>query len=274
MLIYPKMDPVALSIGSLKIHWYGLMYVMGFIFFIVVGKWRIKKYQIQHITPQLVDDMLFYGVLGVVLGGRLGYCLFYQPAYYLSHPLNILKTWDGGMSFHGGLIGVLIAIYCIATKNRRNFFEYSDFIAPLIPASLFFGRIGNFINGELWGRITTSNIPWAMIYPQSGSMQPRHPSELYEALGEGIIFIILLWIYANKPRKVGQVSGVFMIGYGCIRFILEYFRAPDSFLSDLPLRTGLSMGQWLCIPMIIAGIIIYILATKSRLTNNRLHRIK
>lgn len=263
MLIYPNINPVALSLGPIKIHWYGVMYMLGFMFFIIVGKWWVKKYKHPYITPKLIDDMLFYGVLGVVIGGRVGYCLFYMPGYYLLHPLNIVKTWDGGMSFHGGLIGVLIATYLISHKHHRRFFEFSDFLAPLIPAALFFGRIGNFINGELWGRVTTSSIPWAMVFPQSGSMLPRHPSQLYEALGEGIILMIILWIYASKPRKVGQVSGVFMIGYGCIRFIIEYFREPDSFLSTLPVKTGLSMGQWLCVPMILSGILIYYIATKK-----------
>ncbi|MBP9742711.1 MAG: prolipoprotein diacylglyceryl transferase [Burkholderiales bacterium] len=263
MLMYPKLNPIALNLGSLKVHWYGIMYMLGFIFFIIAGKWWVKKYKTPYITSKLVDDMLFYGVLGVVVGGRLGYCLFYQPAFYLSHPLDIIRTWDGGMSFHGGMLGVFVATYLLAYKHHRNFFEFTDFLAPLIPPSLFFGRIGNFINGELWGRITSENIPWAMVFPQSGTMLPRHPSQLYEALGEGVLLMIILWVYASKPRKMGQVSGIFMIGYGCIRFVLEYFRQPDSFLSYLPEKTGFSMGQWLCVPMIIAGVIIYAVATKK-----------
>ena len=262
MLMYPKIDPIAVNLGSLKIHWYGIMYMLGFLFFILVGKWRAKYYQHPFINDKLVDDMLFYGVLGVVLGGRLGYCLFYQPAYYLAHPFDIIKTWDGGMAFHGGLLGVFTAIYLIARKNHRNFFEFSDFIAPLIPPALFFGRIGNFINGELWGRITTSNVWWGMIFPNSGSMLPRHPSQLYEALGEGVLLMVILWIYSNHKRKLGQTSGVFMLSYGLIRFFIEYFRQPDSFLNDLATQTGLSMGQWLCLPMIISGITIYTIATK------------
>lgn len=263
MLLYPKIDPVAISIGALKVHWYGVMYMLGFLFFIIAGKWWVKKFQHPYISQKFVDDMLFYGVLGVVVGGRLGYCIFYQPGYYFSHPWDIVKTWDGGMSFHGGMLGVFIAICLMSRARKCSFFVLSDFVAPLIPASLFFGRIGNFINGELWGRITTSNIPWAMIYPQSGSMLPRHPSEIYEAIGEGIVLMIILWVYAWKQRKVGQISGVFMIGYGCIRFFLEYFRQPDAFLSDLPAKTGFTMGQFLCIPMIIAGVIIYVIATKK-----------
>lgn len=261
--MYPKLNPVAFSLGPLKVHWYGIMYMLGFLFFIVAGKWWVKKFKHPYITGKLVDDMLFYGVLGVVVGGRLGYCLFYQPSYYLAHPFNIIRTWDGGMSFHGGMIGVFVSTYILAYKHHRSFFEFSDFLAPLIPPSLFFGRIGNFINGELWGRIASGNLPWGMVFPQSGTMLPRHPSQLYEALGEGVLLIIILWIYASKPRKVGQISGVFMIGYGCIRFVLEYFREPDAFLSYLPAKTGFSMGQWLCVPMIVAGIIIYLVATKK-----------
>lgn len=264
MLMYPQINPVAISLGPIKIHWYGVMYMLGFLFFIIVGKWWVKKFHHPYITAKLIDDMLFYGVLGVVIGGRLGYCLFYQPAYYLTHPLNIVKTWDGGMSFHGGMLGVFVATYILARKHHRRFFEFTDFLAPLMPAALFFGRVGNFINGELWGKVTTSNIPWAMVFPQSGVMLPRHPSQLYEALGEGIVLMLILWIYAyNKPRKVGQISGVFMIGYGAIRFFLEYFREPDAFLATLPQKTGFSMGQWLCVPMILVGIVIYYVATKK-----------
>ena len=263
MLIYPQINPVAVALGPFKIHWYGVMYMLGFTFFLVVGKWRIKQFNHPFITPKLIDDMLFYGVVGVVVGGRLGYCLFYQPAYYLMHPINIVKTWDGGMSFHGGLLGVILASYLVARKQKRNLIEITDFLSPLMPAALFFGRIGNFINGELWGRITTSSMPWIMIFPQSGSMLPRHPSQLYEALGEGILLFIIVWIYASKPRKVGQTSGVFMMGYGCIRFIIEYYRQPDSFLVNVPQHTGLTMGQWLCIPMILVGVITYYIATKK-----------
>ena len=262
MLMYPNINPVALSLGPVKIHWYGVMYMFAFIYFVLVGKWRLKLYGHPVITNSIIDDMLFYGALGVILGGRLGYCIFYQPMFYLEHPLNIIQTWNGGMSFHGGLIGVLLAMYILARKNGSTFFVFSDFIAPLVPMGLFFGRMGNFINGELWGRITTATIPWAMVFPQSGSMLPRHPSELYEALGEGIILTLILCIYAHKSRKVGQVSGVFMISYGCIRFFLEYFREPDSFLLEFAQKTGLSMGQWLCVPMIVAGIIIFYYATK------------
>lgn len=263
-LMYPHLDPVAISLGPVKIHWYGLMYMCAFLYFLYVGKWRIKKYGHPYLTTKFLDDFLFYGICGVVIGGRLGYCLFYQPVLYFSHPLNIFKIWDGGMSFHGGMLGVFLAVYIYARQRNQGFFELTDFVAPLVPMGIFFGRVGNFINGELWGRIADINIPFLMIYPQSGSMLPRYPSEIYEAIGEGIIFTIILFIYAHKPRKVGQVSGVFLFTYGIIRFTLEYFREPDAFLLQFAQKTGLSMGQWLCVPMIIAGIIIFYLATKGK----------
>lgn len=262
MLMYPKIDPIAISIGPLKVHWYGVMYMLGFLFFVIVAKWKVKKYGHVFVTPKIIDDILFYAALGVVIGGRLGYCLFYQPGYYLANPLNIVKTWDGGMSFHGGMLGVFLAMYLLGKKNNRTFFEMTDFIAPFVPAALFFGRMGNFINGELWGRLAPSNLWFAMVYPQSGTMLPRYPSQIFEALGEGLFLFIFLWIYASKPRKIGQVSGMFMIGYGAVRFCLEYFREPDSFLLGLAEKTGLSMGQWLCLPMILIGLVIYLIATK------------
>lgn len=263
MLTFPHFNPIAFSIGGLEVHWYGIMYMLGFLSFIYFGKLRLKMYGHVFITSSIIDDMIFYGAIGVIAGGRLGYCLFYQPGFYLSHPINIFKTWDGGMSFHGGMLGVFVVCYLFARKYKYSFFDVSDFIAPLITFGLFFGRLGNFINGELWGRITTSRIPWAMIYPQSGSMLPRHPSEIYEMIGEGIVLTLILWIYARKPRKVGQISGIFMIGYGLIRFTLEYFREPDPFLEKFAHTTGLSMGQWLCVPMIIIGIIIFVYASKK-----------
>lgn len=264
MLTYPQLNPVAISLGPINVHWYGIMYVFGFLFFVYCGKWRLKKYGSNFWTAKLIDDFVFYGALGVVIGGRLGYCLFYQPSNYFANPLDILKVYKGGMSFHGGMLGVIVVAYLFASRHKQNFFVISDFLAVLVPMGLFFGRIGNFINGELWGRVTTSSlIPWAMIYPQSGSLLPRHPSEIYEALGEGILLMIILWFYARKPRKTGQVSGMFLLCYGLIRFCLEYFRAPDIFLSQFAKNTGLSMGQWLCVPMIIAGLIIFIWASKQ-----------
>lgn len=265
MLFYPHIDPVALSIGPVKIHWYGIMYVLGFLFFIHAGKWRIKRYNSQFWTPKLVDDFILYGAIGVVLGGRIGYCLFYQPEFFLANPINILKVWNGGMSFHGGMLGVVLVMFIFAYIHKQNFFIIGDFCALLTPAGLFFGRVGNFINGELWGRVMTSNLPWGMVFPQSGTMLPRHPSQIYEMLGEGIILLIILWLFASKPRKNGQISGLFLISYGMIRFIIEYFREPDSFLLNFAQQTGFSMGQWLCLPMIIVGLLIFIVSSKKKL---------
>lgn len=265
MLMYPKIDPIAFSLGPIKFHWYGLMYVLSFSFFIYAAKWRLKKYGHPVMTPKLVDDFLLSGILGTVIGGRLGFCLFYQPSFYLTHPLDMLKTWDGGMSFHGGMIGVFVAIYLFSRKVKTNFFVLSDFVAPFIPICLMFGRIGNFINGELWGRLCSTNLPWGMIFPDSGTLSPRHPSQLYEAFTEGVVLFIVLAIYAGiKQRKLGQTSGVFMIGYGIARFCLEFFREPDSFATGIVQSTGLSLGQFYSLPMILAGVIILWWGSKSK----------
>lgn len=265
MLMYPKIDPVAFSLGPIKFHWYGLMYVLSFSFFVYAAKWRIKKYGHPVMTEKLVDDFLLSGILGTVIGGRLGFCLFYQPGFYLSHPLEMLKTWDGGMSFHGGMIGVFVAIYWFAHRVKSNFFVISDFVAPFIPICLMFGRIGNFINGELWGRLCSANLPWGMVFPDSGTMLPRHPSQLYEAFTEGVVLFVVLAIYAGrKERKLGQTSGVFMIGYGLARFSLEFFREPDAFATGIVQATGLSLGQFYSLPMIIAGILILWWGSKSQ----------
>ena len=270
MLMYPTFNPVAISLGPLKVHWYGLMYLISFLWFLYGAKWRIRKFGHPILTEQMIDDFLFYGALGTVIGGRLGYCLFYQPAFYLTHPLDIVKTWDGGMSFHGGMLGVFVAIYCFARKIKSNFFVISDFVAPFIPICLLFGRLGNFINGELWGRFSSQTLPWGMVFPQSGSMLPRHPSQLYEALAEGVIlFLVLLIFTTSKSRKLGQTSGVFMIGYGLSRFTLEFFRQPDAFASNIVQLTGLSLGQFYSLPMILAGVAIYCWGCKSK--NNISH---
>jgi len=250
MLIHPQFDPAAIRIGSFAIHWYGLMYLMAFAQFLLLGRLRIRSPQYQALSWSYKDleDLLFAGVLGVVLGGRLGYTLFYQPDFYLTHPLNILKLWEGGMSFHGGLLGVILAMLWFAHRHKTTFFVVSDLVAPLVPFGLAFGRLGNFINGELWGRPT--DLPWAMIFPQVDSL-PRHPSQIYQFLGEGILLGIILWIFSSKPRPLGQVSGLFLLGYGVCRFLAEFAREPDAFLGLLGL--GLSMGQWLSLPMIFFG---------------------
>lgn len=265
MLVYPQLNPVALSLGPIKVHWYGLMYLLGFLFFLYGGKWRLKKYGHPFLTGELLEELLFYGVFGVILGGRLGYCLFYKPEYYLANPIEIIKVWHGGMAFHGGILGAIIALFLFSRRIKCNFFALCDFVAPLIPFGLMCGRIGNFINGELWGRVTSSNLAWAMVYPQSGNLLPRHPSEIYEALGEGLLLMIILWAYASKKRNIGAISGMFMLSYGIIRFFLEYFREPDEFLQNLVQVTGFSMGQMLCLPMILIGLIVYYLSYRRKL---------
>jgi phosphatidylglycerol:prolipoprotein diacylglycerol transferase len=257
MLVHPQFDPVALQLGPLAVHWYGLMYLIGFMAFLWLGRKRITALNNPQITTKLLDDLLFYGVLGVILGGRLGYVLFYKAGYYSAHPLEILAVWQGGMSFHGGFLGVLIAMAWLARKQQLRWLQLTDFIAPLVPPGLAFGRLGNFINGELWGRPT--DVPWAMIFPKVDNV-PRHPSQLYEFALEGVLLFTLLWLYGRKPRPVGSVSGLFLIGYGSFRFLVEFTREPDDFLGLLSL--GMSMGQWLSLPMVIAGALLLLLSIR------------
>lgn len=251
MLVYPQINPIALQLGPLAIHWYGLMYMAGFLTFIWLGRKRIVALNHPQMTNKLLDDLLFYGVLGVILGGRLGEVLFYNPGYYLSNPLKILAVWEGGMSFHGGFLGVLVAMALFAWQQKLRWLELMDFIAPLVPPGLAFGRLGNFINGELWGRPT--NLPWGMVFPHVDNL-PRHPSQLYEFALEGVLLFTLLWVYAKKPRPVGAVSGLFLIGYGSFRFLSEFTRNPDDGIFGL-MTFGISMGQWLSLPMVLAGIL-------------------
>jgi len=258
MLVHPQFDPVAFSfgpfdvfgttIGPLAVRWYGLMYLTGFILFVVLGRWRARQNMLTGWHPRDVDDMLFYGVFGVILGGRLGYVLFYKPAYYFAHPLEIFQLWQGGMSFHGGFLGVLIAMVFFARKRHKRWLDVMDFVAPMCPLGLAAGRMGNFINAELVGRVT--DVPWAMVFPNVDNL-PRHPSQLYEFGLEGIVLFIVLWTYALRPRPMGAVSGLFLLGYGLARFTVEFTREPDSFLGLL--AGGLSMGQWLSLPMILIG---------------------
>ncbi len=253
MLIHPEFDPIALQIGPLAIHWYGLMYLIGFGLVWLLGNYRIRT-TTAPFSKARFEDLIFYCVAGVVLGGRLGYTLFYQPSYYLHHPLEILYVWQGGMAFHGGLIGVLLAIAIFARRQQLHFLQVSDFLAPLIPLGLAAGRLGNFINGELWGR--ASSVPWAMIFPQAqdGGIA-RHPSQLYQMALEGIVLFVVLWWFSSRPRPMGRVSALFLIGYGAFRFMVEFTREPDSFLGLL--AGGLSMGQLLSIPMILAGLALW-----------------
>jgi phosphatidylglycerol:prolipoprotein diacylglycerol transferase len=251
MLIHPQFNPIAIEVGPLAVRWYGLMYLAGFIAFLWLGKRRAAAQPWHGVSAQDVDDLLFYGVLGVVLGGRLGQVLFYEPEYYLTHPLEILAVWKGGMAFHGGLLGVLLAMALWARKGGRTFFQTTDFIAPLVPLGLMAGRIGNFINGELWGRVADPALPWAMIFPQV-DLLPRHPSPLYQAAGEGLLLFLVLWVYSARQRAVGAVSGVFLIGYGVLRSLAELFREPDHGIFGV--SYVVSMGQWLSLPMIALGL--------------------
>lgn len=251
MLVYPQFNPIALQIGPIAIHWYGLMYMAGFLTFLWLGRRRIVMLKSSQITNKLLDDLLFYGVLGVILGGRLGEVLFYNPGYYFSHPFKILAVWEGGMSFHGGFLGVMAAMAFFSWQHKLRWLELMDFIAPLVPPGLAFGRLGNFINGELWGRPT--DLPWGMVFPRVDNL-PRHPSQLYEFALEGVLLFAILWIYARKPRPVGAVSGLFLIGYGSFRFIAEFTRNPDDGIFGL-MTFGVSMGQWLSLPMVIAGVV-------------------
>lgn len=249
MLTHPQFDPVFFSLGPVAVRWYGLMYLLAFVLFVVLGKVRARRSLLTGWHPRDVDDMLFYGVFGVILGGRLGYVLFYKPMDYLAHPLEIFAVWQGGMSFHGGLLGVLVALWLYARRRGKRWLDVTDFVAPLVPLGLAAGRLGNFINGELWGRPTAAG--WGMVFPQVDAL-PRHPSQLYEFALEGLLLFAILWTFGNRPRPMGAVSGLFLAGYGIARFVVEYAREPDAFLGTLAL--GFSMGQWLSVPMIAAGI--------------------
>lgn len=252
MLVHPQFDPIAIELGPIAIHWYGLMYLIAFGLVWLAGKWRINHGK-TDLSLKDLEDIIFYGVIGVVAGGRLGYVLFYKPAYYLSNPLEIFYLWEGGMSFHGGLIGVVVMLFLLARSKNRSLLELGDFIAPMIPLGLAAGRLGNFINGELWGR--PSDLPWAMVFPHLQDNIARHPSQLYEMGMEGILLFIIVWWFARIPRPTGQVSAVFLMGYGVFRFLVEYTREPDAFLG--PVLGALTMGQLLSLPMIAIGLIIY-----------------
>jgi phosphatidylglycerol---prolipoprotein diacylglyceryl transferase len=253
MLVHPHIDPIAISIGPLAVRWYGLMYLVG-----ISAGWWLGRRRIataagsSHpapVTARQFDDLLFYLILGVILGGRFGYVVFYKPSYYAAHPLEAFAIWQGGMSFHGGFLGVLAAAALYARIHRLDWLRLMDFIAPLVPLGLAAGRMGNFINGELWGRPT--DLPWGMVFRGAGDLA-RHPSQLYQFALEGLALFVLVWWFSSRPRPRGAVAALFLLGYGVFRFIAEYAREPDDYLGLLAL--GFSMGQWLSIPMIVAGL--------------------
>lgn len=261
MLVHPQFNPVAIQLGPFAIHWYGLMYLAGFLAFLWLGNRRVRQppFVDRGWKPEDVDTLLMAGVIGVILGGRLGYVLFYKPVYYFENPSEIIAIWRGGMSFHGGLLGVCVAMAWFSMRKEAGKLSFNgllrvgDFVAPLVPPGLGFGRLGNFINGELWGRPT--DLPWGMVFPQAGDNLPRHPSQIYEFLLEGVVLFTVMWLYSRTPHarsRVGAVSGLFLIGYGLARFTVEFAREPDRFLGTLSL--GLSMGQWLSLPMIAVGV--------------------
>lgn len=274
MFIHPSFDPVAVQLGPLAIRWYALSYIVGFILFVWLGRKRIRAGNTVF-TNEMLDDLLTWGVVGVILGGRLGYILFYNLDAYLANPLNMFKVWEGGMAFHGGFLGVLCAVFLFAKKRDLRFFQVLDFVAPLVATGLASGRIGNFINGELWGRVTHPNNFWATGFPQARDADialaasnpqyaewfaqfgylPRHPSQLYQFALEGMALFAIVWLFSKTPRPEGQVSAAFLGGYGIFRFIAEYARQPDA---HLDLFMGLSRGQWLSTPMIALGIIGFI----------------
>jgi phosphatidylglycerol:prolipoprotein diacylglycerol transferase len=267
MLIHPMPDPIAFAIGPLAVRWYGLMYLLAFALFIALGRLRVRQAHIAAAgwKTEDLEDMLFYGVLGVVIGGRLGEVLFYNPSYYFSHPAEIFAVWKGGMSFHGGFLGVMAAMWIWGRKRGRSLMEVMDFIAPLVPLGYAAGRIGNFINAELPGRVADASLPWAMIWPTVDNL-PRHPSPIYQALVDGVLLFVILWLYARKPRPPMAVSGVFALGYGCARFFTEYFRIPDYEVSFAGLT--ISAGQLLSLPMIALGIILLVIAYKRSPARN------
>lgn len=261
MLTYPAIDPVAIAIGPLKIHWYGLMYLVAF-----ATAWALAVYRVRKPgsgwTEAQVSDLLFYCAMGIILGGRVGYVLFYNFPQFLQDPLWLFRVWEGGMAFHGGLLGVLIAVALFGHRYKKNFFAVGDFVAPFVPIGLMFGRIGNFIGGELWGRVADpAAVPWAMVFPRGGEL-PRHPSQLYQAALEGFLLFVILWFYSSRPRPQRAVGAAFLFGYGIFRTIAEFFREPDAHIG-FDMFGWLSRGQLLSIPMIIIGAVLLVHAYRS-----------
>jgi phosphatidylglycerol:prolipoprotein diacylglycerol transferase len=267
-LQFPIIDPIIFSIGPVALRWYGMMYLVGFLGAMFIANKAADKSGGEW-TREQVSDLLFYGFLGVILGGRIGYVLFYQFDYFLAEPLYLFKIWAGGMSFHGGLLGVIAAVYLFARKTNKAFLTVGDFVAPLVPIGLGMGRLGNFINAELWGRQT--DVPWAMVFPTDPLQLPRHPSQLYEFFLEGVVLFAILYVITRKPRSLGLASGVFLIGYGVFRTIIEFFREPDAHLGLY--FSFITKGQILSVPMILGGILIiylgYLIQEKEVISNTK-----
>jgi phosphatidylglycerol---prolipoprotein diacylglyceryl transferase len=256
MLTYPTMNPVLAHLGPISIHWYGVMYLLAFGMAWLFGQWRAKKSQGRWAKAHL-DELIFYCIVGVIVGGRLGYMIFYAFSTLLANPLSVIEIWQGGMSFHGGLLGVIASMWLFARRYNKSFFDVSDFTSPLVPLGIAAGRLGNFINGELWGRVTS--LPWGMVYPHVDNL-PRHPSQLYELLFEGLILFWIIWVFSSKPRPQMAVSGLFALGYGVFRFLLEFYRVPDVQYGYLLFH--LTMGQILSLPLIVIGAGLLLLAHK------------
>lgn len=259
---YPDIDPIAISIGSFElfskqwgpfnVHWYGIMYLCGFIAALAIGRYRASK-PYTPVNKAQVEDMIFYGAMGVVVGGRFGYVFLYNFEKFLENPLWLFKIWEGGMAFHGGLIGVIVAMVLYARKLRISFLSLMDFVAPLVPLGLGFGRLGNFIGGELWGRQT--DVSWAMVFPKDPSGLLRHPSQLYQAFLEGLVLFSVVFWFSRKPRPEGSVGALFLIVYGAQRFFVEFFRESDAHLE--PMFGWMSRGQFLSVPMILVGLFVF-----------------
>ena len=272
MILLDQIDPIALALGPLKIHWYGLMYLLGFAVAWWLGRRRIRAGRLPGVDEHGYGDLLFYGMLGVVVGGRVGYILFYDLPAYLAHPLQVLKIWEGGMSFHGGLLGVCVAAWLWSRRRGLHFMDTADFVAPLVPPGLGFGRIGNYINGELWGKLTHAD--WGVVFPaslpmpyaamdaaavraqfQAGALDAfaRHPSQLYQAALEGVVMFVVLWAFSLRPRPRYATAGLFALLYGAFRFLVEFVRVPDEQLQYLAFG-WLTMGQLLSLPLVLLGL--------------------
>lgn len=283
-VLHPQIDPVALDLGFVELHWYGLMYLLAFAAAYFLAWYRTKSRT--DFTAEMVSDLVFFGSVGVILGGRIGYVILYNFGEFIANPLYLFRVWEGGMSFHGGFVGVLLAMWYFAHKYKKAPFTVLDFIAPCVPTGLLFGRIGNFINGELWGRVSTSDISHLMYFPQAANtdfellqtnpalqsvatniggylLLPRHPSQLYQAATEGVLLFILLWWFSSKPRPRYAVSALFLLGYGISRFITEFFRQPD--VGYKLIFGWMSKGQLYSLPMIIFGIILMVMAYQKRI---------